>query len=299
MAYTATKYLTVVPYRFPNGLDQTQRSTTLRGQLIDCDTATMYTPGGIGSSSFQVTAFSAVGLVTFSLLKGCPLVNGQRVVVYNTASNTNDGTFTVSNIAYTSATAGTFTAVPTGLNALSGTAQTVQTAEGIGQLQWAARVPVANACTVSSVTFASGVTTYTYTGNTGPQITAGQSITIAGMSNAGNNGTFTVVATKHTSATAGSFTVLNPSGVATDSGTASGSLYNGAEDQAAQQSPNFALIQSALTGWDYCLDLTNYTIRIFTTGSSSGAALVEAALGATVTFDDGLGFIATFPRSNY
>ena len=98
MSYTATKYFSPRAFPFPAGIDNTQHLVHVSGNMVDCDTATEYTTGGVGSTSFEVTAFSAVGLVTFSAMKGVPLVNGQLVVVYNTGSNTNDGTYTVSGL---------------------------------------------------------------------------------------------------------------------------------------------------------------------------------------------------------
>lgn len=65
--------------------------------------------------------------------------------------------------------------------------------------------------TVLSITAASqsgSDTTYTYTLTSGPDLQVGTSITISGMADTGNNGTFTVTAVG-----GGTFTVVNPSGV--------------------------------------------------------------------------------------
>src|SRR5271167_1755911 len=121
MAYTNSTYVSFKTFFHPRGVDTTERNFIVAGWLVMNDTAE-YTPGGMGSSSFQVTAFSAAGLVTYNTLIGAPLVNGQRVVVYNTSSNTNDGTYVVSTLATTSATAGTFVAVPLAGKALAASA---------------------------------------------------------------------------------------------------------------------------------------------------------------------------------
>jgi hypothetical protein len=269
----------------------------IRGNLVDCDTATEYCPGGIGSSSFEVTAFSAVGLVTYSALKGDPLVNGQRVVVYNTASNTNDGTYIVSQLATSSASAGTFVAVPLPGNVLAGSAQTAQTAEGVGQLNFGNRNLQAQTFTVTAVTWSGGVMTCTYTTLTGPQLWGGDNVTLAGMTNAGNNGAFSLSAVYPTSSTAGSFTVNNPNGVATDSGTGTGYFQAGSENASVTNEAPVQVTIFTSKGWIYDWDSTNYTIRVYTTGASSGAVFAEAALGAHVAFDPTTTFEAVFVRT--
>jgi len=296
MAYNATKYVLPKAFNFPKGYDNTQKTTTFRGQMFDCDTATEYCPGGIGSSSFEVTAFSAVGLVTYAALKGMQLVNGQKVVIYNTASNDNDGTFIVSQLTPSSASAGTFVAIPLPGNTLSGTAQTAQTAEGVGQLQFGQKQQVPQTFTATAVTFSGGVMTVTYTTLSGPQLRPGQPITLAGMTNPGNNGNFTPVTVTPTSSTAGSFTVNNPSAVTTDSGTGTGYFPTGDDLSSAGETPIQVKAES-ISGWEYRFDQTNQTLRIFATGSASGDAANEAALGATVTFDSTLFFEAIFARN--
>ena len=296
MAYTFTKYVGVRPFPLPRGNDNTQRTNILRGQLVDCDTATEYTPGGIGSSSFEVTAFSAVGLVTYSNLKGAPLVNGQRVVIFNTASNDNDGTYIVSQLTPASGSAGTFVAVPLPGLALSGTAQSAQTAEGVGQIQFGARVLEAQTFVVTAVTWAGGVMTCTYTTLTGPQLTPGDGVLLAGMTNPGNNGSFSLATVTPTSDTAGSFTVANPGGVGTDAGTGTGNFQAGSEVASAGENPVQVTIFSS-KGYVYVWDNVNYTIRVFLTGSASGDPQNEAALGATVAFDPTITFEAIFVRN--
>jgi hypothetical protein len=299
MAYTFSKFFSVKPYPYPKGQDNTQRCAFVRGLLVENDTATEYTPGGIGSSSFEVTAFSAVGLVTYSNLKGAPLVNGQRVVVYNTAGNDNDGTYIVSQLTPSSASAGTFVAVPLPGNVLDGTGQTGQTAEGIGQIQWGARVLLPQTFTATAVTVSGGVMTVTYTTLTGPQLQPGDSVLLAGMTNPGNNGPFSLVTVTPTSDTAGSFTVANTSAVATDSGTGTGNMQAGSDVSSTIEPPIQVDIFTA-KGYSYQWDYTNYTIRIFLTGTAAGDPANEAGLGATVAFDGTVRFEAVFARStNY
>ena len=296
MAYTATKTVQPKAFQYPLGNDNDQRCVTMRGNLFENDTATEYSIGGFGSTSFEVTAFSAVGLVTYSSLTGVPLVNGQLVVIYNTSSNTNDGTFTVSNISASSSSAGTFTAVPLPGKTLSGTAQTTQTAEGVGQVHFGVIATIAQTFTVASVTFSGGVTTYTYTTLVGPQLFPTQSVIIAGMTNAANNGTFTVSTATPTSSTAGSFTVLNPSGVATDSGTGTGQFPAGNTSYSRQGVSPIQVTFFTSKGYSYQWNRTNNTIQVFLTGASSGAVQSEAALGATLTFDNTITFEAIFLR---
>jgi hypothetical protein len=296
MAYTTTKYVEPRPFPFPKGNDITQKTAVIRGNLVDCDTATEYTPGGIGSSSFEVTAFSAVGLVTFSALKGQPLVNGQIVLVYNTSSNTNDGTYVVSQLTMSSASAGTFVAVPIGNNTLSGTAQTSQTAEGVGQIQFAKNL-IAQTFTVTAVSVSGGVMTCTYTTLTGPNLWPGDSVLLAGMTNAGNNGLFSLANVYPTSSTAGTFTVNNPGGVSTDSGTGTGNFNAGSDNASVTNETPIQFKVDSSKGWIYKYDYTNRTIRVFTTGAGSGDILLEAALGASVVWDPTITFEAIFART--
>ena len=245
MSYTATKFINPRAFPFPNGFDNTQKSDIRRGNFVENDTATEYSTGGIGSSSFEVTAFSAVGLVTYSNLLGAPLVNGQRVVVFNTATNTNDGTFIVSQLTPSSASAGTFVAVPLPGNALSGSAQTSQTAEGVGQIQWAARNFLPQTFTVTACVVTGGVAKITYTTLTGPQLTPGDNVTLA-MGNALNSGTFSISTATPTSSTAGSFTIQNPFGVSTDTGTGTGQFKSGLDCPSGNEVPTQVNIFSPL-----------------------------------------------------
>ena len=292
MAYTATKYLSPKAYAFPNGFDQTAKTTIVRGVLLENDTSTEYSVGGIGSSSFEVTAFSNVGLVTFSALVGLPLINGQRVVVYNTASNTNDGTYIVSNIAMSSATAGTFTAVPIPGKTLAGSSQTTQTAEGVGQLNFAARAQINQTFTVSGVAASGGITTVTYTTLVGPQLFPGQSVTLPLSS---GTAVYSPIAVYPTTSTGGSFTVSDPSAAAT-TGSGTGAFISGIEAVQSALNPIQVRIMSSDLGYVYLYDQTNLTARIFVQDGSAGHALQEVALGANVVFDGTLAFEAIFLR---
>lgn len=296
MAYTATKYIIPKPFKFPRGKDNTQRMVYLSGNMIENDTATQYSIGGIGSTSFQVTAFSATGLVTYSSLVGLPLINGQRVVVYNTASNTNDGTYIVSQLIATTTTSGTFVAVPLPGNSLSGTAQSAQTAEGVGQVQWATRFAINTTFTATAVTVSGTNMTVTYTTLVGPQLTLGESVVLVGMANAGNNGTFSINTVTQTSSTAGSFIVTNSAAVASDSGTGTGTFFSESDDPSAAGVPINPRIDS-LKGWIYKWDPTNYTVRIYVTGTSANTILNEVALGPNTAFDGNITFEAKFVRS--
>lgn len=309
MSYTATKYLSPRPFAFPGGFENTQHLVTVRGKMIENDSSTMYTPGGIGSTSFQVTAFSAVGLVTYSTLVGLPLINGQKVVVNNTASNTNDGTYIVSALATSSSTAGTFIALP-GPTAIAGSAQTSQTAEGVGQIQFGQKALIAQTFTASAVTVSGGIMTVTYTTLVGPQLTPPDSVVLTGMTNAGNNGTFSLATVTPTSSTGGSFTVANANAVASDSGTGTGNFNAGLDVYNSSYAPvQVDLYSSTILGsggantgttaYSYQWDAINQTVRIIVTGASSGAALSEAALGAHTAFDNSITFEALLVRSKF
>ena len=297
MAYTATKFLSPRAFQFPKGIDNTQHLVFIRGNLWENDTATEYAVGGIVSTSFEVTAFSAVGLVTYALLKGMPLVNGQLVVISNTASNTNDGTYIVSAITPSSSSAGTFVALP-GPTAISGTGQTAQTAQGVGQIQWGAQQFLPQTFTATAVTVSGGVMTVTYTTLTGPQLQIGDTVTLAGMTNAGNNGTFSLNSVTRTSSTGGSFKVNNTGAVASDSGTGTGNFNAGISAYNTSAQPLQVTIFS-YKGWIYVWNRQNQTIQIFTTGTASGDVLNEAALGASVTYDGDITFEVAVVRSNY
>ena len=72
--------------------------------------------------------------------------------------------------------------------------------------------------TVTGATLNGSATTYSYTQTLpGPPLRVGMSISITGMQDAGNDGTFAIAA-----AGAGSFTVVNPAGVANSGQSGSG-----------------------------------------------------------------------------
>lgn len=297
MSYTATKYLSPRAFAFPGGFENTQHLLTVRGTMVENDTSTLYCTGGLGSTSFEVTAFSAVGLVTYTALVGVPLINGQKVVVFNTASNTNDGTYIVSAITPSSSSAGTFIALP-GPTAIAGSAQTSQTAEGVGQIQFGNRATINQTFTATAVAVSGGIMTVTYTTLVGPQLQPGQNVTLAGMTNAGNNGTFSLSTVTQTSSTGGSFTIANASAVASDSGTGTGVFIAGIDVYNSSAAP-IAVNVATSKGWSYQWDYTNQTVRVFTTGASSGAVFAEAALGASLVFDNTITFEAILIRSKF
>lgn len=293
MSYTATKYVSPKPFEYPNGFANEDRTTIIRGALFENDTSTEYSVGGIGSSAFEVTAFSNVGLVTYSNLVGLQLVNGQTVVVYNTSGNTNDGTYIVSQLTPSSATAGTFVAVPIPGKALAGSSQTGQTAEGVGQLSFTERQQINQTFTISGVSASAGITTVTYTTLVGPQLRPGQTVILPVTGGAGT-AVYTVTNAFPTSSTAGSFTVQDPSAVAT-SGSGTGIFITGTDVVQTLDNPIQVTITGAKGYW-YQYDYINNTIRIFVTGSANGPA-VEAAVGATVAFDGTMRFEAVFIRA--
>lgn len=296
MSYTATKVIQPRLYPYPKGQDFAGRTFTLRGSLVENDTATEYAVGGVGQSAFEVTAFSAVGLVTYSNLKGLPLVNGQKATISNTGSNTNDGTYLISQLTPSSATAGTFVAVPSP-TPISGSAQTTQTAEGVGGFLFGSRQLIPQTFTATAVVAqVGGFMKVTYTTLVGPQLTQNDSVYLAGMTNPGNNGgPFVIVSATPTSSTAGSFIVQNPNAVSSDSGTGTGNFQAGAENYAAANPPVTVKIFSN-KGYTYVWNDQNQTIQIFLTGTASGDPSNEAALGATVAFDGTMKFEAVFDR---
>jgi hypothetical protein len=90
-------------------------------------------------------------------------------------------------------------------------------------------VPQPNQVSISAATFSSSPNTvYCYTLATGPDLVVGESIVIKGMSNSGNNGTFTitVVTPVDTPNCSGgtSFTVLNANGMTASSQSGTGAL---------------------------------------------------------------------------
>lgn len=76
-------------------------------------------------------------------------------------------------------------------------------ADDTGQAVWISSVVAITAAAIVGTT-----TTYTYTLSSGPALRVGMSLTITGMADAGNNGTFTITALG-----AGTFSVVNAGGV--------------------------------------------------------------------------------------
>lgn len=297
MSYTAQAPVAVVPFSFPQGNDITQYCQFVRGELSFGNAA--YTTGGLGSTGFQITDVSVAGVVTYSTLVGLPLQVGQKVVIFNTASNTNDGTYVVTAVAPTSATAGTFTiASPVGSH------QATQTAQGVGQLQFAEVGKFKQTFTATAITKVGNTCTVTYTTLTGPQLVAnGNTVTLAGFSNAGNNGTFTVLSTKRTSVSAGSFTFTNALGVASDSGTGTGLLNSGSQFVQTTKNPLQVKFETvAGSGLEYRWNAINQTVQIFEQGAANGAtattpgALVEYTT-ATALLLDVVNFEAVYVRA--
>jgi hypothetical protein len=73
--------------------------------------------------------------------------------------------------------------------------------------------------TISAATQSGSDTTYAYTLNSGVDLEVGNMVTISGMTDVGNNGTFTVSAVG-----GGTFTVVNPSGVTTTAQAGQGTV---------------------------------------------------------------------------
>lgn len=73
---------------------------------------------------------------------------------------------------------------------------------------------------ISAASQSAGNTTYTYTLTTGYAVVPGSGVTITGMADSGNNGTFTVTAVG-----AGTFTVVNANGVTHAGQTGAGTLF--------------------------------------------------------------------------
>lgn len=291
MAYTATSTLAVIPFGYPRGVDNTQNCQYIRGNLVFSGGTGEYSVGGIGSTAFEVTDVTAGGVVTYSGLTGLPLVNGQTVVIVGTSTAGNSGTKIVSQVTPSSATAGTFQ-----INAFGGVHDATQIAEAVGALQFAVSTSVKQTYTVASVVAAVGTVAYTYTTLTGPQVQPGQTVTFAGMTNPGNNGTFKVKSVTTTSITAGTITAYNSAGVSTDSGTGVGVVKIGAEAIETQSVPTQVRIWSTIgSGYLYNWDNLNQTVQVIVSAAAASPDS-EAAVGPTIAYDN-LQFEAVFPRS--
>jgi hypothetical protein len=90
-----------------------------------------------------------------------------------------------------------------------------------------AYTPIPSVISVTGVAFSGANATYNYTLTSGPPLSAGMSITISGMSNAGNNGSFAI-----SGVGTGTFTVANATAVA-----ASGQSGSGVVNQPPPQNP--------------------------------------------------------------
>ncbi len=82
MSYVTGSYVSVQPYDYPRGVDRTLFSQVLRGIVQPAGPVTLdYVTGGLGSNTFEVTAVSTAGVVTYSALLGVPLYSGQTVTL--------------------------------------------------------------------------------------------------------------------------------------------------------------------------------------------------------------------------
>jgi hypothetical protein len=284
MAYTVSNYLSPVPFGYPRGLDNTQQNQIVRGLLVQSQVPG-YMVGGIGSTIFEVTDVTALGVCTYSNLLGLQLVNGQLVTLLAATTSGNNGVKTISAVTPSSLTAGTFKITPN-----AATHDASQTINGVGALRFGVIGQNAQTFTVASVVATSTTVAYTYTTLTGPQVQPGQQVLIAGCSHAGNNGLFEVQSVVQTSITAGTITCFNSGGTSSDSGTGTGSLKVGL---IAVQSatPTEVLAFSQYSGaYDYKWNPVAQTLRIATASS-------ELATSASTWAYDLVQFVATFPRA--
>jgi hypothetical protein len=90
-----------------------------------------------------------------------------------------------------------------------------------------AYTPVPTLVSITGVTVSGANATYTYSLTSGPPLLLGMSITISGMANAGNNGSFAI-----SGVGSGSFTVANSTATA-----ASGQSGSGVVNQPPPQNP--------------------------------------------------------------
>ena len=283
MSYTATQALIPQAFAAPRGVDNTQRNSIVRGVFVQNHEANYLTAIGMGCNTFEITAFSAVGLVTYETLLGQPLSVGMQFNVDGTSDN--DGNYTVASIV----SATQFYAA----GVLSGTAETGKTAQGTGAIQFGSTGSVPQSCTVASVVATGSTIAFTYTTLVGPQFQAGQLVVVAGCSNAGNNGNFYIASATTSSATAGTFIVNAFGGASTDSGTASGSLAAGLPG-VYDLAPTEVDFQASLNGVIYVWDPVHQTVRVFLAGTATDA-LDEAATAKAIALDT-IQFTAVFPR---
>ncbi len=303
MAYVTGSYVSVQPYDYPRGVDRTLFSQVLRGIVQPAGPVTLdYVTGGLGSSTFEVTAVSTAGVATYSALLGVPLYSGQTVTLSTLTHN--PGTYTISTVVPASSTTGTFQLVNIYTNGLfvpigTLTADAAQTGNGVGQISFATLASVSQAATISAVTQSVTQSTLTYSALVGPQFKAGQQVTISGMTNAGNNGTFEVLGVEYTTYAVGHLIIYNPKGVASDSGTLAATLKVGSNSIYTTMPPTQVQFETvAGSGYVYRWNAANQTIQTFVTGTASATPLAEilgVGTGVAVPFDSAIAFEAIFP----
>jgi hypothetical protein len=290
MSYTATTPVAPIPFSNPRGSDFTQKNQTIRGNLFQYGGTVEYAVGGVGSTSFEVTDITTLGVVTYSNLVGLPLVNGQKVVIGSVGpTGTNAGIKTISAVTVATASTGTFQ-----IDTFNGTHDASLTVEGVGQIQFAEKQNVAQAFTVATVTAgsagANGTFTFTYSGLTGPQLQVGQSVTLA-CSKAANTGTFVVKTVTPSTIAAGSVVVYaTGGGASTDTGTGAAFLAVGVEAIQTAQPPTEVLVWSTKpSAFVYTFNPLSQTVQVLT-------ASAELAVGTTWSFDT-IQFVAVFPKA--
>lgn len=295
MSYTATTFLNPIAFSNPRGSDFTQKNQIIRGNLFQNGAAANYSVGGIGSTSFEVTDVTAAGVVTYSNLVGLPLVNGQLVVIVSTTTAGNSGIKTISAVTVATSTTGTFQ-----IDSYAAVHDASQTAEGVGQLQFAEVYQSPQTFTVATVTAgsagANGTFTFTYTTLTGPQLQPGQTVVLA-CSKALNTGTFVVKSVTPSAIGAGSVVVFSTGGGATtDTGTGAAFLKVGVDAIQTSQAPTQVRVWSSFPkGYVYLWNPSSQTVQVFLSAGSN-AVMPEAAVGTTIAWDT-LAFEAVFPKA--
>lgn len=291
MSYSATQLAEPRAFSYPVGVENTQHLVTIRGYIVeDSANAGNYALGGFGSSQFEVTDVTAAGVATYGSLSGLQLLNGQWIY-YSGSTHFPLGAYQISKVTPSSGTAGTFSL------GVAGTHDATLTAQGVGQVQWGIQALLAQTFTVATVPSVTATTmTFTYTTLTGPQLFPGDQVTLSSLTNAGNNGTFTIISVVTSSGTAGTVVVSNSGGVASDSGSGVGNFNAGIGAAPFNNAPVMVKFFSSL-GYDYRWNAASQTIKVFLAGTATDA-LDEAALGGTVAFDPTLTFEAIFSRSD-
>jgi hypothetical protein len=142
-----------------------------------------------------------------------------------------------------------------------------------------------NSFNVTTVAVSGSVSTLTYASLLGAAIQVGATVFIAGATHATNNGPWKVVTVTPTSATAGSFTIVNAAATAESSSTGSGSqaLFAGTgiqifASQGDLVSPITAWFQSVVaSGYNYSYNRNNNTLQITVTGAALSGKNAELA----------------------